>query len=330
MPSRSASLIKKQGGTLLLTTPTFLRPLLKRCEKEDLATLDVVVCGAEKLPTDLAEAFRGEIRRAARRRLRHDGTFAARLRQRAAESLASTISRTTAKKAPSAARLPGVTAKVTDRETGDELKAGEPGMLLDQRPQRDEGLSASRRNDGREVIRDGWYNTGDIAFIDDEGFILITGRESRFTKIGGEMVPHIKIEELLSQQLAGGEDAALQVAVTAVPDEKKGERLIVLHTKLEKSPDELRKGLTEAGLPNLFIPSTDSFLEVDAIPVLGTGKLDLKGIRTLAQERVSQRSRFNVPGSKSLSAANCLLSPECYSPCPLPQPLSPASLSCCS
>ena len=77
-------------------------------------------------------------------------------------------------------------------------------------------------------------------------------------------------------------DELLKVAVTAVPDERKGERLVVLHTKLDKSPDDLRKGLAEAGLPNLYIPSADSFYEVEEIPVLGSGKLDLKGIRDIA------------------------------------------------
>ena len=73
--------------------------------------------------------------------------------------------------------------------------------------------------------------------------------------------------------------------MSAVPDEKKGERLVVLHTKLEKSSDDLRKGLSEAGLPNLFIPSADSFVEVESLPILGTGKIDLRGIKTLALER---------------------------------------------
>jgi acyl-[acyl-carrier-protein]-phospholipid O-acyltransferase / long-chain-fatty-acid--[acyl-carrier-protein] ligase len=100
------------------------------------------------------------------------------------------------------------------------------------------------------------------------------------------MVPHIKIEEILCG-LIGGEHDKQPLAVTAIPDSKKGERLIVLHGKLDKSPDELRKGLSEAGLPNLFIPSADSFVEVPELPVLGTGKLDLKGIRTLAKEKVA-------------------------------------------
>jgi acyl-[acyl-carrier-protein]-phospholipid O-acyltransferase/long-chain-fatty-acid--[acyl-carrier-protein] ligase len=136
-----------------------------------------------------------------------------------------------------------------------------------------------------KVMRDGWYVTGDMALIDDDGFIHITGRLSRFSKIGGEMVPHIRVEELL-EGLISDDDEKLAVAVTAVPDVRKGERLIVFHLPTEKSIDEILKGLTAAGLPNLWIPDKDGFYQVDEIPVLGTGKLDLQAIKQMAEERV--------------------------------------------
>jgi acyl-[acyl-carrier-protein]-phospholipid O-acyltransferase/long-chain-fatty-acid--[acyl-carrier-protein] ligase len=136
-----------------------------------------------------------------------------------------------------------------------------------------------------EVIRDGWYVTGDMATIDVDGFIRITGRLSRFSKIGGEMVPHIAIEDIL-QSLVTDDDEKVAVAVTAVPDAKKGERLIVFHLPSDKTPAELVKELSSRGLPNLWIPATDSFFEVDQIPLLGTGKLDLQAVKELANEKV--------------------------------------------
>ena len=135
-----------------------------------------------------------------------------------------------------------------------------------------------------EVIQDGWYRTGDIALVDEDGFIKITGRQSRFSKIGGEMVPHVKIEEILNDAAGMSQEDGLLLAVTAVPDKRKGERLIVLHLELSQSVDELRQALSDAGEPNINIPSTDSFHQVQEIPILGTGKVDLKGIKQMALE----------------------------------------------
>jgi acyl-[acyl-carrier-protein]-phospholipid O-acyltransferase/long-chain-fatty-acid--[acyl-carrier-protein] ligase len=181
-----------------------------------------------------------------------------------------------------------VSAKIVGLETGEELAAGQQGMLLVTGANVMRGyLKAPDKT--AEVVRDGWYVTGDLAEIDEDGFLHITGRESRFSKIGGEMVPHIKVEESL-QRLVGGDDESPTVAVTAVSDEKKGERLVVLHKQIAKTPCELCAQLKEEGLPNLFIPSTDCFLEVDELPVLGSGKLDLKGIRRLAEERFSKNT----------------------------------------
>jgi len=132
-----------------------------------------------------------------------------------------------------------------------------------------------------EVIRDGWYVTGDIAEIDEGGFIRITGRESRFSKIGGEMVPHIRVEEALGKILQLDEEK-ISLAVTAVPNPRKGERLVILHTGLPKPPDQICRELAAAGLPPLWVPSPDSFCQVDEIPLLGTGKLDLRRLKELA------------------------------------------------
>ncbi|HZL88989.1 MAG TPA: acyl-[ACP]--phospholipid O-acyltransferase [Pirellulaceae bacterium] len=275
----------KHKGTLLLATPTFLRTYLRRCEKAEFASLDVVVAGAEKLPKDLSDAF--EQKFGVRPVEGYGTTELSPLVSVNIPPSRSIDNFQKDRKEGSVGRpMPGVTAKVTNLDTGSECKAGEPGMLWIKGPNVMKGYM--HRDDLTEqVIKEGWYQTGDIAFIDDEGFIHITGRESRFSKIGGEMVPHIKIEEILCQLVGGSEEAAPEIAVTAVPDDKKGERLIVLHTKLDKSVEELRKGLSAAGLPNLFIPSADSFIEVESIPILGTGKLDLRALKKLALEKVA-------------------------------------------
>jgi len=132
-----------------------------------------------------------------------------------------------------------------------------------------------------EVLHEGWYNTGDIAAMDEDGFIRITDRMSRFSKIGGEMVPHIKVEDKLHEIIGATEQT---FAVTAVPDERKGERLIVLHTLPEDKLQECIAQLGKPDLPALWKPRPDQFLHVESLPYLGTGKLDLRRLKEIAVE----------------------------------------------
>jgi acyl-[acyl-carrier-protein]-phospholipid O-acyltransferase/long-chain-fatty-acid--[acyl-carrier-protein] ligase len=114
--------------------------------------------------------------------------------------------------------------------------------------------------------------------------LKITGRLSRFSKIGGEMVPHERVEDALHQAI-GAEGRVF--AVTAVGDARKGEQLAVLHTAGEDRAAEALAKLGALGLPNLFIPRRDHFIKVDALPVLGTGKLDLRAVRRIAEEALA-------------------------------------------
>ena len=169
--------------------------------------------------------------------------------------------------------MAGIDVKVIDVDTGEDLPRGRQGMLLVRGPSVMKGY-LNRPDLTAEVMRGDWYVTGDLATLDEDNYISITGRISRFSKIGGEMVPHLRVEAAVREVLAAG-DQEVQLAVTAVHDPTRGERLVVLHTGLGMPAAEICRRMVARGLPPLWIPSPDSFRQVASIPQLGTGKLDM-------------------------------------------------------
>ncbi len=279
-------LVEKYKATVLLATPTFLRGYLKRVPPEQFQSLDVVVVGAEKMPIDLFDDF--EKKFGVRPVEGYGMTEMSPL-----VSVNIPISRSMAKYQPDRVEgsvgrpLPGISAKIVSPDDGSERSTGEDGLLMVTGPNVMRGY-AGQDDLTKKVVVGGWYSTGDIAHIDADGFLHITGRLSRFSKIGGEMVPHLKVEEEVGKILKeGDDDDCLRACVTAVPDEKKGERLIVLYTETVKAVDDIRAGLRAVGLANLYIPGNEGFIKVAEIPLLGTGKLDLKAARDLALQKTS-------------------------------------------
>ena len=175
--------------------------------------------------------------------------------------------------------IPGVAVKVVDPDTFELKGPNEEGLLLVKGANVMRGY-LNNPSKTAEVLKEGWYITGDIATIDEDGFIKITDRLSRFSKIGGEMVPHIKVEENIMEAL-GATDTV--IAVTSVADDKKGEKLVVLHM-VDMDVEAVCESLARKGIPNLWIPKKDNFYRVEIIPVLGTGKTDLKKVKSLALE----------------------------------------------
>jgi acyl-[acyl-carrier-protein]-phospholipid O-acyltransferase/long-chain-fatty-acid--[acyl-carrier-protein] ligase len=282
-------LSEKHKTTILMATPTFLKNYLKRIEKEQFADLDLVVVGAEKMPLDLAEEFfqKFGVRPS-------EGYGTTELSPVAAVNIpdhrTADVHQKGTKLGTVGRPLPGVAAKVVNPETWQDLGIGKEGLLLIKGPNVMTGYLGHPEKTA-EMIKDGWYNTGDYGRIDEEGFVEITGRQSRFSKIGGEMVPHILIEEHLTRivEQPESDDPTIKLAVTAVPDEGRGERLVVLHTALDKTPADILKELKDKGLPNLWLPSADSFAQVEQIPILGTGKLDLKALKQTALEKFGKK-----------------------------------------
>lgn len=279
-------LAEEFGATVLLATPTFLRAYLRRIEPAQFSKLDVVVVGAEKMPIALADEFENRfgvrpvegygttelspvvcVNVPSTRQAKQDGC---RLRE-------------------GSVGIPfdGIDSRVVSFDDDTPLPIGAPGLLEIRGPNVMQGY-LQQPELTQKAMHDGWYRTGDVAFIDEDGFIHITGRLSRFSKIGGEMVPHIQIEEILADIVGTDEEGTPQIVVTAAPDEKRGERLVVLHKPLLIAKSELVSQLKAAGLPNLYLPGEDSYFEVAEIPMLGSGKLDLKMMQQVALELCQQ------------------------------------------
>jgi len=281
------ALVQKYAVTMLLATPTFLNAYTRRCTPEDFGSLRFVMAGAEKLPERISQAFEDQfgIRP-------HEGygctECSPAVTVNTIDFRAASFRQVGAKRGSIGHPLPGITVKIVDPDTLQPVAVDEPGLLLVRGPNIMRGY-LNRPEKTAEVLRDDWYNTGDIARLDEDGFLRITDRLSRFSKIGGEMVPHIKVEDLL-QELAGASEQTF--VVTAVPDEKKGERLVVLHTLDEEPLEECLQKLGKSDLPALWRPRPDQFLRIEKLPYLGTGKLDLRKARELAME-MKQRAPAN-------------------------------------
>jgi acyl-[acyl-carrier-protein]-phospholipid O-acyltransferase/long-chain-fatty-acid--[acyl-carrier-protein] ligase len=270
-------LAQKFKATFLLGTPTFLLAWMRRVEPEKFKTLRYIVVGAEKLREEIAKACEEKY-----------GLFP--LEGYGATELSPVASinipnidwpknkQIGTKPGTVGMALPGVFMKVVDPDSGKELGADEPGLILVKGPNVMKGYLGDEA-ETRAVIRDGYYVTGDIGRIDEDGFVTLTDRLSRFSKMGGEMVPHIKVEESLHEAL-GVLDQTFIVA--AVPDDKRGERLVVLY-KGDLDIDGLLKKVLESGLPKLWIPDKSNFHKVEEFPLLGSGKVDFQKLKAEAR-----------------------------------------------
>ncbi|HWE83581.1 MAG TPA: acyl-[ACP]--phospholipid O-acyltransferase [Terracidiphilus sp.] len=270
-------LVEKYKVTFLVATPTFLQAYMRRCTPESFGSLQYVLVGAEKLPERLAVAFEDQF---GIRPLEGYGCTECSpiVTVNGRDYRAPGFRQVAARRGKIGHPLPGVSVKVVDIDTRQPVPPGNSGMLLVKGPNVMRGY-LGKPGKTAEVLHDGWYTTGDVGMIEEDGFVTITDRLSRFSKIGGEMVPHIRIEEKL-HELA---DAAEQVfAVSAVPDEKRGERIIVLHTLTDTKLKALLEKLPQCDLPPLWKPKPNQFIHVDSIPMLGTGKMDLRAIKALA------------------------------------------------
>ena len=279
------ALVAQYGVTLMVATPTFIQAYTRRIPAEDFGSLQFVLVGAEKLPERVAQAFEDKF---GLKPLEGYGCTecAPVVAVNTKDFRATGFRQVGAKRGRIGHPLPGISVRIVNPETCEPTTLGQTGLLLVRGPNIMLGY-LGRAEKTADVLRDGWYNTGDIASQDEDGFLTIADRLSRFSKIGGEMVPHLKIEDKL-HELAGLTEQAF--AVTAVPDEKKGERIVVLHTLGDDKLKPVLESLAASELPPLWKPRANQFYRVETLPYLGTGKLDLRKMKDIAAQLSEQRT----------------------------------------
>jgi acyl-[acyl-carrier-protein]-phospholipid O-acyltransferase/long-chain-fatty-acid--[acyl-carrier-protein] ligase len=275
--AKIGEIVAKHRGTLLVSTPTFYSSYTRKCTVEQFSSLRFVLVGAEKLRESIANAF-------------HEKFGLELLEGYGCTEMSPVVAvngpnfeagRDTQlgnKPGTVGQPLPGIAVKIVNPSSMEPLPPDTEGLVLVKGPNRMLGyLNQAERT--ADALHDGWYVTGDIGALDDEGFLRITDRLARFSKIAGEMVPHLKVEESIY-----GIIGEFGCAVTGIPDDQRGERLVALYTRLDMTPLELWQRLSETSLPKLWLPKRENVYQVDALPTLGTGKLDLVGVKARAQQ----------------------------------------------
>jgi acyl-[acyl-carrier-protein]-phospholipid O-acyltransferase / long-chain-fatty-acid--[acyl-carrier-protein] ligase len=261
-------------ATFLLSTPTFCLAYIRHCTREQFATLRYVLVGAEKLRQSVEESFREKF-----------GVSPLEGYGMTEMGPVVAVNTPSVNRADSVGQpLPGAAYRIVDPETLADTEDGSPGLLLVKGPSLMKGYLSDPLKTSAAMHK-GYYNTGDIVRIDEDGFLFIVDRIARLSKIGGEMVPHIKVEQALAPLLDGA-----GCVVVGIPDAQRGERLAVLHTRADLAPSEMIAHLTSAGIPNLWIPKRENFYSVETIPYLGTGKTDLRRARAIALEHAAGRN----------------------------------------
>ena len=270
--------VLKYRATLLISTPTFYAGYQRRCSKEEFASLRYLIAGAEKLREQIARGYEEKFGLTIL-----EGYGCTELAPVVSVNVPDVLDgkeKQVGHQPGTVGRpIPGVIVKVIDPDSERPLALGEAGLLLAKGPNLMLGYLHQPELTA-QAMRDGWYVTGDIAAVDEDGFIKITDRISRFSKIGGEMVPHMKIEEVINQAL--GSAASV---VTALPDEQRGEKLVAFYAQNGMSREELWEKLNQSELPKLWIPKREHLYMIDSLPLLGSGKVDLKAIKSMALER---------------------------------------------
>jgi acyl-[acyl-carrier-protein]-phospholipid O-acyltransferase/long-chain-fatty-acid--[acyl-carrier-protein] ligase len=256
---------REEKPTLMVGTPSFFRGYLQKSEPGDFKTVRLMVAGADKCPDSLREGFMNK----------HGVTLLEGYGATETSPVISVNSHEFNKPGSTGKVIPGVQVKLVNPETGEPCKTKEVGKIF----VKGDSVMKGYYDDPEltaEAIIDGWYNTGDMGFFDEDGYLWHAGRFKRFAKIGGEMVSLVKVENTLEKFLPSG----VSCCVVETSDEKKGSYIIAAVSAEVNKTEILRKMMNE--LPIIALPR--QFIVINELPMMSTGKIDFRSVTKMVDE----------------------------------------------
>lgn len=262
------TIVREEQATFMVGTPSFYWGYLRKSEPGDFKNLRTMLCGADKCPESLRDGF---IKK-------HDMILYE--AYGATETSPAISGNSPEHNKPGSVGLPfpNTRVRIVHHESGEELGPGQDGKIL----VKSDSVMMGYLHDPEETsrhIKDGWYDTGDMGHLDEDGYLWHVGRLKRFVKIGGEMISLVNIEAVLNNLL----DEDVECCVVGIPDKRKGSRIIAVVTDqidVNRTLDKLAEHLPSIAIPKKFIIK-------DELPKMGSGKIDFRKITQMAEQEAS-------------------------------------------
>jgi acyl-[acyl-carrier-protein]-phospholipid O-acyltransferase/long-chain-fatty-acid--[acyl-carrier-protein] ligase len=264
-----AQVIKTDKPTVMAGTPSFFAGYLRESEAGDFASLRLAIPGADKTPEWLRRGYKQK----------HNIDLLEGYGCTETSPIISVNTPTDNRPGSIGKPFASVRARIVDPETGADLPRGAEGKLLVKGDSIMKGYLDAAET--AKSLKDGWYDTGDMAMIDADGYIWHRGRYKRFIKVGGEMVSLVKTESVLEEVLPQG----VECCVVEAADEFKGSRLVAALSKSVDEEDLVRK--LSARLPAIAVPN--KFVVIPELPKMGSGKVDFRTTGKMVLELLKKK-----------------------------------------
>jgi acyl-[acyl-carrier-protein]-phospholipid O-acyltransferase/long-chain-fatty-acid--[acyl-carrier-protein] ligase len=262
-----SKIAREEKPTIMVGTPSFFWGYLHKSEPGDFKSLRLMVAGADKCPDALRKGYMEK----------HGVTLLEGYGATETSPVISVNSHEFNRPGSTGKVIPGVQVRLEKFETGEACKTREVGKIM----VKGDSVMLGYFDDPEltaEALSDGWYNTGDMGYFDEDGYLWHAGRFKRFAKVGGEMISLVKVENILETHLPAG----ISCCVVEVSDEKKGSYIVATVTAEVHKTEILRKMMTE--LPIIALPR--EFIVIKELPMMSTGKIDFRSVTKMVQDLI--------------------------------------------